>query len=524
MPGKKVLAMYIRLSVEDGDLKSSDSKTESNSVANQRKLLHAYFESHFDGEYEVIEFCDDGYSGTNFNRPRFQDMMEMVKLKQIHCILVKDLSRFGREYLEVSGYLELILPLFGTRFISVNDSFDSDEYNGTTGGLELALRNLINGMYSRDLSMKVRSAIRTRNKQGQYFGGYSFYGYLLDPSDKHKLVVDESVRHIIERIFAQCIDGYSMAQIASGLNDDDIPPPSVHKASMGQKYNGRRIEEKVIWLSSTIRQILVDERYTGKMISGKRESVGVGTGKMRPLPKSKWIVVNGTHEAIISDEVFQAAAAARASRIRTVNKNTSGFRAGNLFVCGYCGRKLQKSNGKIIHLYCLKARNTPEAICSAVHEPMEQLQQDALAVVRVFAKTLLDQRVQKQAESDSKIQTLEKGIRKDSDAILRIQNGKLDLYEQYRSEKITRDKFIAIQKRNADELDRLQVSLAEKNQLLEQLKAATQTAEHEVRDAKEIWVLTEYRPEIISKLVERIRVFDGGRIELELKNDVPAFN
>lgn len=524
MPGKKVLAMYIRLSMEDGDLKTSDSKTESNSVSNQRKLLQAYFESHFAGEYEVIEFCDDGYSGTNFNRPRFQNMMETVKLKQIHCILVKDLSRFGREYLEVSGYLELILPLFGTRFISVNDNFDSFDYAGTTGGLELALRNLINGMYSRDLSMKVRSAIRTRNKQGQYFGGYSFYGYLLEPSDKHKLIVDESVRHIVGRIFDQCINGLSMAQIAAKLNEDGIPTPSAHKATMGQRYNGRQVEEKSIWLASTVRHILMDERYTGKMISGKRETVGIGTGKMRPLPKSEWIVVPGTHEAIISDEVFQAAAAARASRIRTVNMNTSGFRAGNLFVCGYCGRKLQKSNGKVTHLYCMKSRNTPDAICGDIHEPMERLQNDALTVVRAFAKTLLDKSVQKQAEANVKVPALEKEIRRDNDAVLRIQNGKLDLYEQYRSEKITRDKFIALQKKNAEELERLQVSLEEKTQLLEQLKATTQTAEHEVDDAKEIWVLTEYRPEIISKLIERIRVFDGGRIELELKNDIPAFN
>ena len=144
---KKVMALYIRLSIEDGDLKKNTDKTESNSVTNQRKLLMDYIQSHPElSEYELQEYCDDGYTGTNFERPRFQEMMENVKRGQIHCIIVKDLSRFGREYLEVGAYLELILPLFGTRFISVNDAFDSNRYVGTTGGMELALHNLINGM------------------------------------------------------------------------------------------------------------------------------------------------------------------------------------------------------------------------------------------------------------------------------------------------------------------------------------------------------------------------------------------
>ena len=202
MQCKKKMAMYIRLSMEDEDIRASDSKTESNSVGNQRKLLLDYYHSHPQIQnYEIIEFCDDGYSGTNFKRPRFMDMMELVRQREIHCIMVKDLSRFGREYLEVGAYLELILPLFGTRFISVNDGFDSSDYVGTTGGLELALRNLINGLYSKDLSIKVRSAIKTRNRRGQYWGGGAFYGYLTDPKDKHKLIVDEDTRSVVEDIF-----------------------------------------------------------------------------------------------------------------------------------------------------------------------------------------------------------------------------------------------------------------------------------------------------------------------------------
>ena len=172
----KVLAFYIRLSSEDRDLKTNALKNESNSVFNQRRLLQDYYDTHESLHgYKVIVFCDDGVTGTHFDRPKFDELIEMARNQEIHCIMVKDLSRFGRNFLEMGNYLELILPLYGVRFISINDAFDSDDYLGVTGGLELALRNLINNMYSRDLSTKVRSAFRTRNLRGEYWGGNGFY-------------------------------------------------------------------------------------------------------------------------------------------------------------------------------------------------------------------------------------------------------------------------------------------------------------------------------------------------------------
>ena len=253
---KKKLAFYIRLSLEDFDLKSSD-KTESNSVSNQRNLLQDYYDSHPElREYEIIEFCDDGYTGINFERPKFMAMMELVRQKEIHAILVKDLSRFGRDYLEVGAYLELILPLFGTRFISVNDHFDSNNYIGTTGGLELALRNLINSLYSKDLSVKIRSANKTRSRRGDYWGGTAFYGYLLDPKNKHKIIIDTNVAEIIVRIFDECIEGKSASHIARGLNDDSIPSPSAYKQITGEVCNCRVADEIPIWTASTVLRIL----------------------------------------------------------------------------------------------------------------------------------------------------------------------------------------------------------------------------------------------------------------------------
>lgn len=516
----KTLAFYIRLSIEDGDLKDSINKKESNSITTQRSLLMNYYESHPElSEYKIIEFCDDGFSGTNFDRPQFNLMIEKIRNREVDAIIVKDLSRFGRDHLEVGGYLELLFPIFGTRFISVNDRFDSDNYVGTTGGLELAIRNLVNGMYSRDLSMKIRSANRARSKQGHYHScGQAFYGYLIDPDDKHKIIVDEKVRDTIVLIYDLCIEGKSAGEIARYLNERNIASPLRHKIENGMFYNGRTIDEKKIWLAASVRKILTDERYTGKMISNRYEFVGIRTNKMRSLPREEWIVVENTHEAIISDDKFQLAAASLASRIRTVNRNTSGNRAGNLFVCGYCGRKLQKSSAMITHLYCLKSSSQNGAECAELHEDLEKLQKKTLNVVQSIAKMLLDKSMFIRKYDASWKAQLSREISDMEHRRRQIANSKSSLYEDYRNGHMTRECFVKVQADNKAEDERLQAQIEKKTDELQDLSKKEAALIFAGKDAEQIQVLTEYKPEVISRLIDRIRVFKDGRIEIQLKN------
>lgn len=520
---EKTLAMYIRLSVEDGDLRASQEKSESNSVTNQRKILQSYRDQHSDlRSYRVVEFCDDGYSGTSFERPNFKKMMEMVRHGEIQCILVKDLSRFGREYLEVGAYLELILPLFGTRFVSVGDAFDSNDYIGTTGGMELALRNLVNGMYSKDLSLKIRSAVKTRNRRGMYWGGQAFYGYRLDPADKHKLLVDEAVRSIIERIFAWCIAGKSTMEIAKRLNALKIPSPAAHKRQNGEHYNGRVLEEETLWLGGTVRKILNDERYTGKMVSGTRETVGIRSNKMRSLPKAAWVVVDGTHEAIISPEIYQQASDALKSRIRTVNDNTAGNRSQNLFVCGYCGRRLQRSHGKEVHLFCMRARFDDSPGCESLHENVETLRANTLRVVKLHAKLLLSKTDYIKKLDSAKREQIKNQIRIAEMKLGSINSTKGLLYEEYRAGKYTKDRFKAIQQSNQTECERLRVQIKELRKEREAWNKQYDAACNTAQSVRDILALSEYRPEVIARLVNQVRIFGNGRLEIELRN-VDAF-
>lgn len=516
----KTLAFYIRLSMEDGDLKGSADKKESNSITNQRNLLMSYYESHSDlKQYRIIEFCDDGFSGTNFERPQFTRMIEMLRNRGIDAVIVKDLSRFGRDYLEVGGYLELLFPLFGTRFISVNDHFDTDNYIGTTGGLELAIRNLVNGMYSKDLSLKIRSANQARSRRGFYHScGQAFYGYQIDPNDKRRLIVDENVRDIVVKMFDLCIAGQSTKSIAQYLNERNIPSPRQYKLQNGMIYNGRVVDGESIWLASSIRKILSDERYTGKMISNTREMVGIRSNKTRALPREQWIVVENTHEAIISEEKFQAASASLASRIRTVNKNTAGNRAGNLFVCGYCGRKLQKAPAIETHLFCLKANSQSDAECGKIHESLEQLQSKTLSVVQAVAGILLDKSKYVKKYDATEQARLRKEISEMERRRKQIANGKRPLYEEYRNGHISKERFIKIQSDNKAEDERLQNKIEEKNVALNECIQKQKALALAGQEAEQIQVLTEYRPEVISRLIDKVRVFDNGRIEIGLKN------
>lgn len=513
---EKNLAFYIRLSSEDDDLKSSD-KLESNSITNQRKLLADYYHTHPELHmYNIVEFCDDGFSGTNFDRPRFMDMMHLVQQRKITAIIVKDLSRFGRDFLEVGAYLELVLPLYGTRFISVNDNFDSDNFVGTTGGVEMALRNLINGMYSKDLSVKIRSANRTRNHRGDYWGGAAFYGYSVNPKDKHKLIIDTKVSDVVVRIFHECIAGNTAAQIAKRLNDDGILSPAKYKHIRGALYNGRIVDSDSIWTASTVLRILKDERYTGKMITNKRETVGINTKRMRPLPKEEWIVVDGTHEAIIPQSVFDEADAARTSRIKTVNKNTGGYNANNLFVCGHCGRKLQKTAGSVTHLFCLKAGIHTDSLCKNVHEPIEALQEQVLKVINSLAVTLIDHIEEFELETDREISSIETRITEASTALNRSQGGKLELYEDYRLGRISRDRFLTIQNRRQRERDRLNANFKKYEDQLKCLKQKSDRMKQMVDRSKELVMLDEYRPDLIRGMIRKIKVYGEGRIEIDL--------
>ena len=277
----------IRLSMADEDT-GYGSKAESDSIGNQRMLINRFLDNHPELSHcQRSEFADDGYTGTNFHRPQFTQMMEKVKRGEIDLICVKDFSRFSRDYIETGNYLECTFPFMGVRFISINDGYDSDDYKGTTGGLEVVMRSIIYAAYSKDLSVKTTSAKIQMMKQGKYVGGYAPYGYVLHPTIRNKLAVDPEAADVIRRIFREALEGSNTSQIARSLNDDGIPTPGQYfKSKHPDKKKFSNMSEKISWETVMVYNILKNLVYTGTLVSRKMKSCCVGSKSALSMSRS----------------------------------------------------------------------------------------------------------------------------------------------------------------------------------------------------------------------------------------------
>ena len=254
-------AVYIRLSREDGD------KEESDSVGNQRKLLTEYV-SKMENLIIYDVYVDDGYTGTNYNRPGFKRMIADIEERKVNCVVVKDLSRFGRDYIDTGRYLERVFPELGVRFISLSDGIDSIRQ---TYDMLLPLKNIFNEQYARDISKKVRATVKSKQKAGEFIGSFTSYGYKKSPADKNKLVIDEYAAEVVRKVFRLYVGGMGKLSIAKLLNAEGILCPSEYKMANGLNYkNGNRLESTSYWTYSTINIMLKNEMYRGNMVQGKK--------------------------------------------------------------------------------------------------------------------------------------------------------------------------------------------------------------------------------------------------------------
>lgn len=254
-----------------------ENKSESESISHQKSLIQNFIDANEElSGSEQYEFFDDGYSGTNFERPAFEKLISKIKKGEINCIIVKDFSRFGRDYIELGDYLERIFPFLGVRFISVNDHYDSADYKGTTGGLDVVMKNIVYDYYSKDLSVKVKTAKYQKMKQGKYLGGHVPYGLMRDPGDKHRLVTDPEAAAVVREIFDMAIAKMRITDIARTLNERGVETPSAYyrrKHPDSGKYAGT--SDKGCWNHNNLRSILKQEMYYGAVVGHKRQSVCV---------------------------------------------------------------------------------------------------------------------------------------------------------------------------------------------------------------------------------------------------------
>ena len=510
-------AIYIRLSSEDTDARMGN-KDESNSVAHQRMMLLDYAGTQLNLRSEdIVEFVDDGYTGRNFDRPGFEALLDACKKEQVTLILLKDLSRLGRNYVEVGNLLEQVFPFLGVRVISVNDGYDSDNYNGVTGGMDITLQNFIYTLYSRDLSEKVKSGVRMLAKKGKYTGTYGFFGYRKCADDIHKLEPDPDAAKIVRRIFDMVIAGAKRKDIAATLNREGVPTPAVYKKMKGCTRDWYPDGKKAGWNSSMIADVIRDERYAGHMVSHKTAYVGNEGKKQVILPKDQWIIVRNTHEGIVSDEEFAEANGkmkkfTKAREYKGVDKG-----AFSVFVCPYCGLRLHapSTNNK---LFCSTGRIRPDTPCAEVSIDRTLAEETILTLVRKQAEVMItaaDALKRKKEENGTSLQKLLREEQQLQRQKLALKNQQISLYESYREGKFDKTEFIVRKSEIKAKTDKTEAKL---DGVIKQIGAAKSDEETLQLPITKYAVLDVYDKRIIASLIERAEVLGEDTLHVIWKH------
>ena len=325
------VALYIRLSKED------ENEGPSQSVQNQESLLREFVQQHRLSVFDT--YVDDGWSGTSFDRPSFQRMIDDIETKKVNMVITKDLSRLGRDYIMTGHYMERYFPEHRVRYISLLDGIDTGV--DSTANDITPFRAIMNDMYAKDISKKIKSVKRDKQRKGQFIGGKPMYGYKMHPTEKNKIVIDEAVAPVVRRIFALAISGMSCRKIATTLNEEGIPTPATYcgwKVGNPGPYTG-------LWSSERISEMLKNETYIGNMVQGRMVKISYKSKKCLRQSPENWVVVEGTHEPIIDPETFQKVQLLVSSRKHTRSR-TYDFLLKGLIFCHECGHPLAVLNRK----------------------------------------------------------------------------------------------------------------------------------------------------------------------------------
>ena len=497
-------AAYARLSREDGD------RAESDSIINQQRVIEDYCASR--SELRIAEhYADDGYTGTNFDRPAFQRMLTDLQAGKVNCVVVKDLSRFGRDYIDMGYYLERVFPALGVRFIAVNDAVDSE--NGPYDML-LPLKNVFNAQYAKDISGKVRSAFAVKQGRGEFVGAFASYGYLKDPENRNHLIIDPAAAPVVRRIFELTAQGIGQVRVAQMLNGEGLPCPSEYKRLMGEKYsNAKRLGKTCYWTYSTVHKIVRNEMYIGSMV--QRRSVRAAMhGKAKAADRSEWVVVENTHEAIVSRELWDTVQAQICKNSRTPDfESNVGLLAGFLR-CGDCGRAMVKTVwGGRVHYSCGSYRRYGFTACTKHYLPQKDIEAILLSDLnRIIAQVDDLKRLATESRPASDPRTRREDEEKRLTAALeRIRRLKQSAYEDYRDKLLSRDEFL----RYREDYDRQEETLSAQ---LEQTRNAGkngQTANPWIEKLLKLGYLTELDRATLAQTVKEIRVFEDKRIEID---------
>ena len=518
-----MVGLYIRLSRLDDDL--DEYKQVSNSVENQRKLLTEFLDEVPDlRTEETEEFVDDGWSGTNFQRPAFQRMLAQIKKRTITTVIVKDFSRFGRNYVECADYLEKLFPFLGTRFISVADNYDTGRRNEDKQ-IEVAMKNIVNSYYSQDLSKKITSTFNMKRQKGEFFFCPPF-GYIKDEKHPGKILIDEEAAEIVRYIFKLACDGRRISDIARLLNSENIPTRAAYNRLHGVKGKGTSLEksEYAAWTGTKVRQILTDEQYIGTYVGQKTKRVVTGMSKTVRVTDSEKIPNN--HPAIVDTEIFEKAQELF-TRAKGKHSEEKRYQLKSKVVCGNCGYNMAYSDNvyEDCYFYCNHTGQTGNHVgCPTERFPEELLNARVFTQLKSWMMLLeaacgsVDEAEQKRWEGLRLLGDEGEALQ---DELKSRQKKKMELYESYSDGQISREEFMEQKEALAGEINSIKAELDKLHEREAKLRKTRNRRKPELDDLMENVKLFENETRLTCKMadtfVEKVTVYDKWCIEITWK-------
>ena len=516
-------AVYLRLSKEDEDV-NYKGKQVSNSISGQKEVIMDFLKSCPNIEVASV-YTDDGYSGVDFDRPEFQRMLSDIRSGDVDCVIVKDLSRFGRNYIESGRYIERIFPLLGIRFIAVMDGYDSTNDNAVND-LLIPFKNLINDAYCRDISVKIRTSFDAKRRNGEYIGAFAAYGYLKDEKDKNHLVIDEYAADVVRDIFSMKLCGMSQQAIADKLNADGILSPYQYKQSIGISFHTSLVRsDEPKWCYNSVLRILKNEVYTGAVVQGKSATPNYKIKKRHMKNESEWIRVEDMHEAIISRKEFELVQKLLLRDTRVAPTQTQVFPLSGMIFCADCGdamiRKTVPSGSKRYVYYVCAGNKRDRSSCSSHMISREILDGAVLGLIKSFIGGAMPLEevadiVKNTPVMKPRLARIDRQVRSLQNEMDKKKKRKGNLYRDYKDEILTKSEYIMMKdhynKAIAEDERRILSLKEEKDNLL------SEGSQQQVwlRKLQDYRFATEIDRELLAYLIEKIEVIDKKRLQVRM--------
>lgn len=513
-------AVYVRLSKEDVDLAYA-KKHESDSISNQKQLIFNYLKDR--PEINIVSVReDDGYTGTDYDRPAFQLMLDDIKAGRINCVVVKDLSRFGREYIDAGKYIHRLFPCFGVRLISINDGIDTVTMD-STAELGITIRNLFNDSYCRDISIKIRSHLKVKRNNGEFIGPFTPYGYKRSESERNKLVIDEYPASVVQDVFKWKLNGMSQDAISRKLNEQGVLSPMEYKKSQGLNYkSGFKSKERALWTPPAVRRILQNEVYIGTLIQGVRTTPNYKIKTVQVKDREDWSIVQDNHEPIVSERHFALVQRLLGLDTRTSPNEDIVYPLAGLLVCGDCShtmvRKLTSSGAKK-YAYYLCSKHKQDKTCSSHRIKDDKLEEAVLKIVQNHIRMIIE--MEKCLSFIGKIPFRKMNLKKAQERLMKLDEEidryrrlKAALYEDWKSGVVNQPDYADIG--NQYEI-RIQTAEQAKEQIHKEMEKLMNNATQQqdwMQDFIQHRNLDQLTRVVAVELIEQVQVFEGKKIQV----------